>query len=186
MKIKIEEKHENSLLKRQDITFLVDHSGTATPSRIDLRAKLAAMLNSKEDQLYIIKLSGLYGQSTSQGYAHLYPTKEAALKQEQAYNRASATVATANQTIPRWRELWHGLSTAKRAAIVIAIVVLSVFTTVSSLPRAFNPLHPAPALASPCVLSILGGSAEFRNVTSDTWIQCSDGMVLKPSTFEII
>ncbi len=85
MKIKIEEKHENSLLNRQDITFLVDHSGTATPPRNDVRAKLAAMLNSKEDQLYIIKLSGLYGQSTSQGYAHLYPTKEAALTHEQAY-----------------------------------------------------------------------------------------------------
>ena len=85
MKIKIKEKHENSLLNRQDITFLVDHTGTATPSRNDVRAKLAAMLNSKEDQLYIIKLSGLYGQSTSHGYAHLYPTKEVALKQEHAY-----------------------------------------------------------------------------------------------------
>jgi small subunit ribosomal protein S24e len=85
MKIKIEDKHENSLLNRQDITFLIDHTGNATPTRNDVRAKLAAMLNSKEDQLYIIKLSGLYGQSTSQGYAHLYPTKEAALKHEKAY-----------------------------------------------------------------------------------------------------
>ncbi|MHA2406003.1 MAG: 30S ribosomal protein S24e [Candidatus Hermodarchaeia archaeon] len=98
MKIKIEEKHENSLLNRQDITFLVDHSGTATPSRIDVRAKLAAMLNSKEDQLYIIKLSGLYGQSTSQGYAHLYPTKEAALKQEQAYIIKRHTIEEAAPT----------------------------------------------------------------------------------------
>ena len=85
MKIKIEEKQENSLLNRQDITFLVDHTGDPTPTRNDVRAKLAAMLNSKEDQLYIIKLSGLYGQSTSHGYAHLYPTKEAALKYGHTY-----------------------------------------------------------------------------------------------------
>ena len=85
MKIKIEEKHENILLTRQDITFLVDHSGTATPSRVDVRAKLAAMLNCKEDQLYIIKLTGLYGQSTSQGFAHLYPSKEVAVTHEQAH-----------------------------------------------------------------------------------------------------
>ncbi|MFX1576341.1 MAG: 30S ribosomal protein S24e [Promethearchaeota archaeon] len=85
MKIKIEEKHENPLLNRQDITFLVDHSGTATPPRIDVRAKLAAMLNCQEDQLYITKLIGLYGQSISQGKAHLFPSKEVALSQEQSY-----------------------------------------------------------------------------------------------------
>ena len=95
MKIKIEEKQENSLLNRQDITFLVDHTGDPTPTRIDVRAKLAAMLNSKEDQLYIIKLSGLYGQSTSHGYAHLYPTKEAALKYEHKYILKRHTVEEA-------------------------------------------------------------------------------------------
>ncbi|TRO50491.1 hypothetical protein E2P71_10470 [Candidatus Bathyarchaeota archaeon] len=85
MKIKIEEKNDNALLQRQDITFLVDHTGTATPPRVDVRAKLAAMLNCKEDQLYIIKLTGQYGQSISQGYAHLYPSKDAAAMQEQVH-----------------------------------------------------------------------------------------------------
>jgi small subunit ribosomal protein S24e len=85
MKINVEEKTENLLLNRQDITFQVDHTGSATPPRSDVRAKLAAILNCKEDQLYIIKLDGLYGQSTTQGYAHLYPSKEIALAQEQAH-----------------------------------------------------------------------------------------------------
>ncbi|MFX1564997.1 MAG: 30S ribosomal protein S24e [Promethearchaeota archaeon] len=85
MKIKIEEKQENPLLSRQDITFQVDHSGEATPPRIDVRAKLAAMLNCKEDQLYIVKFNGLYGQSTTHGYAHLYPSKEVALSLEQKH-----------------------------------------------------------------------------------------------------
>jgi len=105
------------------------------------------------------------------------------LKQEQqACNSAATATASAGETISGWRALWHGLSPAKRVAIVVAIVVLSVLTTVSLLPRSFNPLYPAPALASPCVLSILDGSAEFRSVTSDSWQPCRDGMVLQPST----
>ena len=85
MKIKIEEKHENSLLKRQDITFLVEHTGTATPPRLDVRDKLAAQMNCQTDQLYVIKLQGLYGQSSTRGLAHLYASKEEALAQEQAH-----------------------------------------------------------------------------------------------------
>lgn len=85
MKIKIEEKHENPLLKRQDITFLVEHTGTATPPRLDVRDKLAAQMNCQTDQLYVIKLQGLYGQSSTRGLAHLYASKEEALAQEQAH-----------------------------------------------------------------------------------------------------
>lgn len=85
MKIKIEEKHENLLLKRQDITFLVEHAGTATPPRLDVRDKLAAQMNCQTDQLYVIKLQGLFGQSSTRGLAHLYASKEEALTQEQAH-----------------------------------------------------------------------------------------------------
>jgi ribosomal protein S24E len=85
MKIKIEEKSANPLLNRQDITFTVEHTGTATPVRLDVRAKLVAMLNCKEEELYIIRLQGLYGQATAKGYAHLYPSKEAAIEHEPEY-----------------------------------------------------------------------------------------------------
>lgn len=85
MKIKIEEKHENPLLKRQDITFLVEHTGTATPPRLDVRDKLAAQMNCQTDQLYVIKLQGLYGLSSTRGLAHLYASKEEAMAQEQAH-----------------------------------------------------------------------------------------------------
>ena len=82
MKIKVKEKLDNKLLNRQDITFLVEHPGTATPRRLDVRSKLAAILNCKEDQLFIIELAGLYGRSSAKGLAHLYPSKEAVLSQE--------------------------------------------------------------------------------------------------------
>jgi small subunit ribosomal protein S24e len=106
MKIKIEEKHENPLLKRQDITFLVEHTGTATPPRIDVRDKLAAQMNCQTDQLYVIKLQGLFGQSATRGLAHLYASKEAALAQEQNHiiNRHSteeAAPAASAQPTPK-------------------------------------------------------------------------------------
>ena len=85
MKIKIKDKTDNPLLNRQDISFTVEHPGTSTPIRLDVRAKLVAMLNCKEDELFIIRLSGLYGQATANGLAHLYPSKEAALQHEPAY-----------------------------------------------------------------------------------------------------
>jgi ribosomal protein S24E len=102
MKIKIEEKMDNPLLTRQEITFLVEHQGTATPPRLDVRAKLAAMLNCKQDTLYIIKLNGLYGQSTTQGFARQYPSKEAAVAHEQDYiiKRHTKEKAAPTETVP--------------------------------------------------------------------------------------
>lgn len=85
MKIKIEEKTENPLLNRQDITFLVEHPNSSTPTRLDIRAKLAALLNCPEDQLYVIKLHGQYGQFVTRGLAHYYSSKELALTHEQKY-----------------------------------------------------------------------------------------------------
>jgi ribosomal protein S24E len=85
MQIKIQQKVENKLLNRQDITFLVDHAGAPTPPRLEVRAKLAAMLNCKEDQLYIVAVAGVFGSSTSKGEARLYPSSEIALVREQKH-----------------------------------------------------------------------------------------------------
>jgi ribosomal protein S24E len=85
MQIKIQQKVENKLLNRQDITFLVDHAGAPTPPRLEVRSKLAAMLNCKEDQVYIVAVAGVFGSSTSKGEARLYPSSEIALAREQKY-----------------------------------------------------------------------------------------------------
>jgi ribosomal protein S24E len=85
MQIKIQQKAENKLLNRQDITFLVDHAGAPTPPRLEVRTKLAAMLNCKEAQLYIVALAGVFGSSTSKGEARLYPSSEIALAREQKH-----------------------------------------------------------------------------------------------------
>ncbi len=98
MKIKIEEKTESPLLNRQDITFLVEHPSSSTPPRLDIRAKLAAMLNCQEDQLYIIKLQGQYGQFVTRGVAHYYSSKELALTHEQKYVLKRHTTEAATDT----------------------------------------------------------------------------------------
>jgi ribosomal protein S24E len=85
MQIKIQQKVENKLLNRQDVTFLVDHAGAPTPPRLEVRAKLAAILNCKEDQLYIVAVAGVFGSSTSKGEARLYPSSEIALAREQKH-----------------------------------------------------------------------------------------------------
>jgi ribosomal protein S24E len=85
MQIKIQQKVENKLLNRQDITFLVDHAGAPTPPRLEVRTKLAAMLNCKEAQLYIVAVAGVFGSSTSKGEARLYPSSEIALAREQKH-----------------------------------------------------------------------------------------------------
>jgi ribosomal protein S24E len=85
MQIKIQQKVENKLLNRQDVTFLVEHAGAPTPPRLEVRAKLAAMLNCKEDQLYIVAVAGVFGSSTSKGEARLYPSSEIALMREQKH-----------------------------------------------------------------------------------------------------
>jgi ribosomal protein S24E len=85
MQIKIQEKVENKLLNRQDITFLVDHAGAPTPPRLEVRAKLAAVLNCKEDQVYVVAIAGVFGSSTSKGEARLYPSSEIALAREQKH-----------------------------------------------------------------------------------------------------
>jgi len=85
MQIKVQQKVENKLLNRQDITFLVDHAGAPTPPRLEVRAKLAALLNCKEDQLYIVAVAGVFGSSTSKGEARLYPSSEIALAREQKH-----------------------------------------------------------------------------------------------------
>jgi ribosomal protein S24E len=82
MKIKIENKVDNKLLHRQDITFQIEHPGSSTPQRLAVRAKLAALLNCQEDQLFIIELAGVFGRGSTRGYARLYPSKEAGLARE--------------------------------------------------------------------------------------------------------
>jgi small subunit ribosomal protein S24e len=83
MDVEILEKKENPLLERTEVRFKLAFEG-ATPSRQDVRKKLAAVLNSDKSLTVIADLKSAYGSKTAQGYAKVYDN-EKALRKEPEY-----------------------------------------------------------------------------------------------------
>lgn len=71
MDIKILKDKKNELLNRRELDFTVKYEGP-TPSRNDVRNKLAAMLNAPVDLLVIQRIKTEYGMQEGKGYAKLY------------------------------------------------------------------------------------------------------------------
>jgi len=76
MKVEITEKVENPLLKRTEIKFKVDHSGSPTPKRLDVRAQLASQLGVPEERIVIDKLASMHGRQMASGIARVYASRE--------------------------------------------------------------------------------------------------------------
>lgn len=71
MDILIREDKNNPLLNRRELDFVVKYEGS-TPSRSDVRNKLAAMLNAPLELLVIRKMTPEFGMQEANGYAKLY------------------------------------------------------------------------------------------------------------------
>ena len=71
MDIKILKDKKNALLNRRELEFVVKYEGP-TPSRNDVRNKLAAILNAPFEMLVIQRIKTEYGMQESEGYAKLY------------------------------------------------------------------------------------------------------------------
>jgi small subunit ribosomal protein S24e len=84
MDIKVVKDKKNSLLNRRELDFVVKYEGS-TPSRNDIRNKLAAMLNAPLDLLVIQRIKTEYGMQESKGYAKLYEDADRMKQVEQAY-----------------------------------------------------------------------------------------------------
>ena len=82
MEITITERKENPVLKREEITFTIDHDGEKTPSRDVIASKLAAIVNSDKDRTILKKIQTQFGKHESLGFANLYSTKEEAMNLE--------------------------------------------------------------------------------------------------------
>ena len=76
MEVKVVEKNENQLLKRTEVRFEVDHSGTATPKRLDVRKQLADALGVPEEMVVIKKFATMHGRQVASGIARAYDSKE--------------------------------------------------------------------------------------------------------------
>ncbi|MHC1757015.1 MAG: 30S ribosomal protein S24e [Methanosarcina sp.] len=84
MDIKILKDKKNALLNRRELDFIVKYEGS-TPSRSDIRNKLAAMLNAPLELLVIQRIKTEYGMQESKGYAKLYEDAARMKQVEQEY-----------------------------------------------------------------------------------------------------
>ncbi|ABE53143.1 30S ribosomal protein S24e [Methanococcoides burtonii] len=71
MDINIIEDKNNALLNRHEVKFDATFKGS-TPSRLDVRGKLAAMLNVPLELVILQKFENTYGMSAANGYAKIY------------------------------------------------------------------------------------------------------------------
>ncbi|HUU77608.1 MAG TPA: 30S ribosomal protein S24e [candidate division Zixibacteria bacterium] len=75
MKIKVLEKNTNKLLDRLEVKFEID-SDAETPKRLEVKEKLAAMINYESSLVVIKTINQLTGMKRSVGIAHAYKTQE--------------------------------------------------------------------------------------------------------------
>ena len=84
MDIKITKDTENLLLARREVEFTITHDG-ATPTRMNVLGKVAAMLNANMNQVVLDPFKTEFGISRLKGGARVYETKEARDKLEPEY-----------------------------------------------------------------------------------------------------
>jgi len=86
MEVKIIEEQQNILLKRKEIRFEVEHSQTkGTPSRLEIRSKLAETLKTKPELVYIKRVETKTGTMKAKGEANAYESVEQAKLVEPEY-----------------------------------------------------------------------------------------------------
>lgn len=85
MDIEISEKKQNPLLGRTEVRFVVHHTNEKTPSRDQIREKLAGQMNSKKGLIVVDSMASAFGRSQTRGYARVYDTPEAIGKNEPLY-----------------------------------------------------------------------------------------------------
>ena len=85
MKIKVISNQRNELLKRNEVRFSVDHKESGTPSRAEVKQKLAASLDVDEQKIIIKKYETKTGSMVAEGEANVYDSAEQARGTEPKY-----------------------------------------------------------------------------------------------------
>jgi small subunit ribosomal protein S24e len=99
MEIKIIQQQQNILLKRKEISFEIDHTQTkGTPSRVEIRHKLAEMLKTKPELVYVKFVETKTGTMKATAQANAYETVEQAKRVEPEYIIARNTPAAEKKT----------------------------------------------------------------------------------------
>lgn len=74
MELQIIKDKTNPLLKRREISLKIINKGT--PSRVEVKNKLAALANSKPELIVIERLNTLFGKQEILGTASIYENEE--------------------------------------------------------------------------------------------------------------
>ena len=86
MDVKVVSKKKNSLLKRQEVHFQVEHNQTgSTPPRLETRKAVAKALKTDVDLVFVKKLETKTGTHTAVGLANVYDSVEQAKFVESEY-----------------------------------------------------------------------------------------------------
>ncbi|HEY3274639.1 MAG TPA: 30S ribosomal protein S24e [Methanocella sp.] len=75
MEIKVLEEKSNPLLQRREVQFSVSQN-LGTPSRQEIKNKLAAYLNSKPELVIIERMKQEFGKREAKGYAKIYESMD--------------------------------------------------------------------------------------------------------------
>ena len=79
MKVKIISKEYNPLLKRREVAFEVDHTETGeTPPRLEVRKKLASLLKTDLELVFVKRVETNRGTMVAVGEANSYDSIEQA------------------------------------------------------------------------------------------------------------
>jgi len=68
----------NPLLRRREVSFLIEHDGTSTPKLYDVRKGFAAKIGATEDTVFVRSLGTLTGTTRAVGEAEVYDSQEEA------------------------------------------------------------------------------------------------------------
>jgi small subunit ribosomal protein S24e len=93
MDIDIIEEDDNPMLHRTDVRFEVTHED-ATPSRLQVRDSLAAMLNKDAEEVVVHELDTKFGMRKTVGYAKVYDSPQYAQDVEQDHMLERNKIAT--------------------------------------------------------------------------------------------
>ncbi|MCZ2808315.1 MAG: hypothetical protein O2V44_03065 [Candidatus Bathyarchaeota archaeon] len=79
MKLKIVSKEKNPIMKRKEVTFSVEHAQTGgTPTRVEVRKKLATLLKTDLELVYVKQVETKTGTMVAIGEANAYDSIEQA------------------------------------------------------------------------------------------------------------
>ena len=76
MEIKKTSEKYNPLLKRREVSFLINHASLGTPKLFEVRKALATMYSVVDEDVYITKINTLTGTNQTRGKAEVYDNPE--------------------------------------------------------------------------------------------------------------